>query len=57
MRRVVAVITGNFDYWGPAGRQVPGCGAGGGQAAAVIRMSEQRRKNRLRRAARCCEDG
>ncbi|HYH36766.1 MAG TPA: hypothetical protein VD860_00975 [Azospirillum sp.] len=59
MRRVVAVMTGNFDYWGLPDAERPDAAPGAAdRAAAAIRVAEQRRKNRPRRlAARCREDG
>lgn len=59
MRRLVAVMTGNFDYWGLPDAERPDAAPGAAErAAAAIRMTEKRRKNRPRRlAARCREDG
>lgn len=58
MRRVVAVMTGNFDYWGLPDAERPSAAPGAVErAAAAIRAAEGRRKNRPRRAARRREDG
>ena len=59
MRRVVAVMTGNFDYWGLPDAERPSAAPGAvDRAAAAIRAAERRRKNRPRqRAARRREDG
>lgn len=58
MRRVVAVMTGNFDYWGLPDAERPGAAPGAAErAAAAIRVAEKRRKNRPRMAARGHEDG
>lgn len=59
MRRIVAVMTGNFDYWGLPDAERPGAAPGAAErAAAAIRVAEKRRKNRPRRlAARAHEDG
>lgn len=59
MRRVVAVMTGNFDYWGLPDAERPEAAPGAAErAAAATRVAEQRRKNRPRRlTARCREDG
>lgn len=59
MRRVVAMMTGNFDYWGLPDAERPDAAPGAAdRAAAAIRVAEQRRKNRPRRlAARGREDG
>ncbi|MBP2316080.1 hypothetical protein [Azospirillum soli] len=52
MRRVVAVMTGNFDYWGlpDAERQTAALGAVD-RVAAEAREAEARRRNRPRRRA------
>lgn len=59
MRRVVAVMTGNFDYWGLPDAERPGAAPGAAErAAAAVRLAEKRRKNRPRRlTTRCREDG
>jgi hypothetical protein len=59
MRRLVAVMTSSFDYWGLPDAERPDAAPGAAErAAAAIRMAEKRRKNRPRRmAARCREDG
>lgn len=59
MRRVVAVMTGNFDYWGLPDAERPDAAPGAAErAAAAIREAEKRRKNRPRRlAARALENG
>lgn len=52
MRRVVAVMTGNFDYWGLPDAERPNAAPGAAErAAAAIRVAEKRRKNRPRRLA------
>lgn len=58
MRRVVAMMTGNFDYWGLPDAERPDAAPGAAErAAAAIRVADKRRKNRPRRlAARCHED-
>lgn len=57
MRRVVAMMTGNFDYWGrpDAERPTPAPGAVV-RAAAEVRVAEARRKNRPRRRAARYDD-
>ncbi|CAO3441195.1 hypothetical protein [Azospirillum endophyticum] len=59
MRRVVAVMTGNFDYWGLPDAERPSAAPGAVErAAAAIGAAERRRKNRpRRRAAHCREEG
>jgi len=59
MRRVVAVMTGNFDYWGLPEAERPTAAPGAvGRAAADVRAAEARRKNRpRRRVARLDNDG
>lgn len=59
MRRVVAMMTGNFDYWGLPDAERPTAAPGAVErAAADVRAAEQRRRNRpRRRAARCGEGG
>ncbi len=59
MRRVVAVMTGNFDYWGLPDAERPSAAPGAvDRVAAAIRAAERRRKNRPRqRAAGRREDG
>jgi hypothetical protein len=58
MRRVVAMMTGNFEYWGLPDAERPSAAPGAAKrAAAAIHMAEKRRKNRPRRlAGRCRED-
>lgn len=58
MCRVVAMMTGNFDYWNLPDAERPDAAPGAAErAAAAIRVAEKRRKNRPRRlAARCRED-
>lgn len=59
MRRVVAVMTGNFDYWGLPDAERPRAAPGAVErAAAAVRAAEKRRKNRpRRRTVRCGEEG
>ena len=59
MRRVVAVMTGNFDYWGLPDAERPTAAPGAvDRVAAAIRAAERRRKNQPRqRAAGRREDG
>lgn len=58
MRRVVAVMTGNFDYWGLPDAERPSAAPGAVErAAAAVRAAEGRRKNRPRRAVRRREGG
>ncbi|HYG90949.1 MAG TPA: hypothetical protein VD978_32365 [Azospirillum sp.] len=50
MRRVVAVLTGNFDYWGLPDAERPTAAPGAVErAAAQTRAAEARRRNRPRR--------
>jgi hypothetical protein len=58
MRRVVAMMTGNFDYWGLPSAARPTAAPGAvGRAAAEVRAAEKRRRNRPRRTARRGEEG
>ena len=59
MRRVVAVMTGNFDYWGLPDAERPSAAPGAAErAATAVRAAEARRKNRpRRRAVRSHKDG
>ncbi|WP_455181386.1 hypothetical protein [Azospirillum melinis] len=53
MRRVVAVMTGSFDYWGLPDAECPDAAPGAAErAAAAIRVAEKRWKNRPRAAVR-----
>ena len=53
MRRVVAVMTGNFDYWGLPDAERPTAAPGAVErAAAQARAAEMRRRNRPRRRIR-----
>ncbi|HYH37654.1 MAG TPA: hypothetical protein VD860_05490, partial [Azospirillum sp.] len=50
MRRVVAVMTGNFDYWGLPDAERPTAAPGAqARAGAEVRAAEARRRNRPRR--------
>jgi len=52
MRRVVAVMTGNFDYWGLPDAERPAAAPGAaGRAGADVRAAEARRRNQPRRRA------
>ncbi|HYD70756.1 plasmid mobilization protein [Azospirillum sp.] len=52
MRRVVAVMTGNFDYWGLPDAERPTAAPGAaGRAGAEVLAAEVRRRNRPRRRA------
>ena len=58
MRRVVAVMTGNFDYWGLPDAERPTAAPGAVErAAADVRAAEARRRNRPRRRAARYDDG
>ena len=58
MRRVVAVLSGNFDYWGLPDAERPTAAPGASErAGAQARAAEARRRNRPRRVDRVNDDG
>lgn len=58
MRRVVAVMTGNFEYWGLPDAERPTAAPGVVErAGAEVRAAEARRKNRPRRRPPRATDG